>query len=157
MLRKIVVSLFVLIALFGCDEKSSQTSKPSEPVKRVWIFAQFNVPEEGDQIESYWYYGRITDAMYQDLSSNNISEGFIRLADVHFWGNDDKVHPYEDEEFTGEMLFKIEDLRKVTLVKRLPVMEDQHERNIEKLAPEEEPEPETSEKTDEEQVLKKHS
>ncbi len=88
--------------------------------RRVWVFAQFNVPEENDKIDSYYYYGKMSYKLYKSISNNKIHQGFIYLDDVKYWGNDDLIHNYADGEHEGDLVFRIEDIRRLKLVKTAP-------------------------------------
>ena len=131
--RIFAVSILICLFLSGCKTETKHQTEATQPQKHIWVFAQFNVPEENDKIDSYWYYGRMPESLYLEIAANRKQQGFVALTQVHYWGNDDAVHPYEDEEYEGEMLFRIEDLRKVTRVKRLPGIPEQHDRDLEKI------------------------
>jgi len=131
MLRTLFLVLLFSFSLTGCGQDAqAPVTMPAEPDTQIWVYTQFNVPEEGQALESYWYYGRMSKALYQKLYTNKVDSGFMRLTDVHYW-SDSAIYPYEDDDYQGEMLFKIEDLRKINVVKRLPVIEEQHELTVE--------------------------
>ncbi|MFC3094228.1 hypothetical protein DRW07_14930 [Alteromonas sediminis] len=130
MLRTLFLVLTLSVLLIGCNQETQNPPAPTPPEKLIWVFSQFNVPEEDQAMESYWYYGRMSETLYKAIYANEVDKGFLRLTDVHYW-SDNAVHPYEDDTYQGEMLFKIEDLRKINVVKRLPVVEEQHELTVE--------------------------
>ncbi len=88
----------------------------------TWAFLQFNVPEENDKNESYYYFGKISGSLYEKINSNTISSGFIHLEDVRYWGEDDLVHEYADDEYSGDLLFRIEHLVRVKVLKMDPLL-----------------------------------
>ncbi|WP_250657527.1 hypothetical protein [Alkalimarinus coralli] len=138
------VIIFVLAAfLSGCniaDELCASDAVADK--KQLWVFMQFNVPEEGEKIESYYYFGKISGSLYEKISSNAKSSGFVKLEDVRYWGEDDLVHEYRDNEYTGELVFKIEHLARVKVLKMDPMLGFK-ESELDDAAPVVEPEGET--------------
>lgn len=107
-----------LLSLVGCKQTiSGAIAKPgANKAEKVWIFAQFNVPEEGEKIESYYYYGLITQSLYKEIKENRAGNAFITLEKVRYWGKEGKIHEYADNEFSGEIVFRVEDIRKIQLI-----------------------------------------
>ena len=127
MVRYILTLVFLAFTIQSCS--SEEVSQFSDR-KTIWVFAQFNVPEEKNQIDTFWYYGRISKPLYDKFSTNKIQQGFILLRDVHYWGNDDLIHQYKDDENTGELLFKIEDIKRMRRVHTLPKNSEEHTENL---------------------------
>lgn len=122
---KIIASLFfscvVLLLLTACNvEEETGALVTMEDNDRVWVFIQFNVPEEGDKIDGYYYYGRVSKRQYSAISANKLTSGFILLKDTRYWGNDDIIHAYADFEDTGDLVFRIEDIRYIRLMRAEP-------------------------------------
>ena len=90
--------------------------------ERVWAFLQVNVPEEESGVESYYYFAQISETLYQGVSQNQILEGFILLENVRYWGTDDLIYDYKDIEYAGEIVFRIEDIKRISLVNKEPVV-----------------------------------
>jgi|TARA_B100000745_G_scaffold277906_1_gene208595 hypothetical protein len=104
----------------ACNSEEIDAFKANMDDKQVWVFIQFNVPEENDAIESYYYYGQISGSIYRSISNNKLSRGFILLENVKYWGSDDIIHDFADLENTGEMVFRIEDIKRINLVRKAP-------------------------------------
>ncbi|OUR98047.1 hypothetical protein A9Q81_12365 [Gammaproteobacteria bacterium 42_54_T18] len=83
---------------------------------------QFNVPEEGGEIGSYYYYGNISKELYEKISSNKIKRGFMLLEKVRYWGDDDLVHEYRDKEYSGDLVFRIENLVRIRGINGDPLL-----------------------------------
>ena len=129
MMRKAIgVSLVLAMTMVmpGCDTRSEvQTVKLSPPTPRkVWVFMQINVPEEGNTIEDYYYYARIPQSTYDDIKRNTIARGFLTLEDVRYYGDDKQYHYYRDEDSSGELVFRIEDIKRIELLRKAPLMKD---------------------------------
>ena len=123
-MKKVVVGI-ILMFILGCDIQSEVTAYNAvEDEHKVWIFAQFNTPYEGDdgdtKLDSYYYYGKVSESLFNLVKNNELHKGYILLEEVRYWGTDDKVYEYRDEEYSGEILFRIEDLVKVNLVHTPP-------------------------------------
>ncbi|KZN45392.1 hypothetical protein [Pseudoalteromonas luteoviolacea] len=119
---KFIFLTLLMLAILGCsplDEFSAL--KKLNDAERVWVFAQFNVPEEGGEIESYYYYGEVSKPLYESISNNEIGSGFILMSKVKYWGDDDLIHDYDNKETSGELVFRIEHIATVNLINTPPV------------------------------------
>jgi len=134
--------LSLLAACNAQDELTAASTITSS--KRVWVHAQLNVPEEGDVIDSYWYYGRVPEQLVDLISANEIKQGYISFEDVKYWGNDDKLYDYEDDNFTGELVFRIEHIEKLTVLKQEPDFSGQSNEDSDQTPQEETEQEETS-------------
>lgn len=119
---KNIISIFiVLIFLSGCrasDESYALSSINDKDL--AWVFIQFNVPEEKDDSETYYLYGKISKELLSKISNNQIAQGFIFLQSVRYWGNDDTITAYRDGENSGDLVYRIEDIRRIKLVRKEP-------------------------------------
>jgi hypothetical protein len=112
----------VLFLLIGCDAKSEVSALSAMgDEEKVWVFAQFNVREDKDGMDSYYYYGMVSKNIYQAIRRNKIHGGFILLERVKYWGDDDLIYEYKDRDFSGEIVFRIEDLVRIRLVRNEPI------------------------------------
>jgi hypothetical protein len=115
----VLIALFVLSACNVRDE--AQTVVDNSDPQKVWVFTQINVPEEDGGMETFYYYGRVSKKLFARIKDNTVTRGFLFLADVHYYDSeDDKVHPYEDKQREGELVFRIEDVKRFELLKRAP-------------------------------------
>ena len=71
-------------------------------------------------IEDYYYFAQINESLYEKITDHRIKQGFIVLDNVRYWTNDDTIKSIGDEIYDDEMLFRIEDIRKIDLVKNEP-------------------------------------
>lgn len=111
----------MLVILVGCNVPDEvQALDANVGPKKVWIFVQFNVPEEGDQIETYYYYAKISERLLDRISTNAIESGFILMEDVRYWGDGDLLYAYRDIESSGELIFRIEDIAKLEPIRVEP-------------------------------------
>ena len=120
-MKTTLLLLTLTLALGGCrldDETLALEANAKE--EQVWAFIQFNVPEEDDGLESFYYYGKVSKSLYQLISANRLQSGFVRLQEMHYWGDDDLIHAYSDLQNSGEMVFRIEDIRSIKLVRKAP-------------------------------------
>ncbi len=120
-LKAVIVVLAVLLS--GCDLVEELCAVEAEiEGPRVWAFMQFNVPEEGGEIGSYYYYGNISKELYEKINSNTIKRGFMLLEKVRYWGDDDLVHEYKDKEYSGNLVFRVEDLVRIKGINSDPLL-----------------------------------
>ncbi|MBZ9611869.1 hypothetical protein [Rheinheimera maricola] len=120
---KLVGGLLIAVFLQGCNVANEiKTLSDNVEDEKVWAFIQFNVPEEGNDVESYYYFAEISKPLLQSINNNSVSSGFIFLQNVRYWGSNDVIHEYKDKENTGDILFRIEDIRKLKTVNDAPVI-----------------------------------
>ena len=118
---KYIVGLVILLSLSACNPGDEvEAAKEFQDGKKIWIFAQINVPKEDNTIEDYYYFARINESLYEKIKDHRIKQGFIVLDNVRYWTNDDTIESIGDEIYADEMVFRIEDIRKIDLVKSEP-------------------------------------
>lgn len=121
---RIAMMVWIAVILQGCniDSEYRALHAMGNDGERVWAFLQVNVQEEEDGVESYYYFAQISQTIYQGISRNELSEGFLLLENVRYWGNDDLIYDYKDIEYSGEIVFRIEDVQRISLINSEPVV-----------------------------------
>ncbi len=110
-----------LLFLSACKPGDEiEAAREMQDGKKIWIFAQLNVPEENNEIEDYYYFAQINESLYEKIKTHRIKQGFIVLQNVRYWSKTDEIKSIADEIYSDEMLFRIEDIRKIDLVKNEP-------------------------------------
>ena len=118
---KFIVGFLMLTLLSACNMRDEvEAAKELQDGKKIWIFAQLNVPKEDNTIEDYYYFARINESLYKKIKDHRIKQGFITFQNVRYWTNDDTIQSIGDEIYADEMVFRIEDIRKIDLVKSEP-------------------------------------
>lgn len=116
----LVVGLVLLLSACFLEEEVV-VAKENFNTKKVWVFAQINVPRKGGDVEDYFYYGKVSKSLYKKIANNEVSSGFILFDDAMYWGNDDIIYSYNSDENEGELIFRIEHTVKIDLVDKAPV------------------------------------
>lgn len=118
-----LVLLLATLTLAGCRaEEEAKALQAKVSKEQVWTFIHFNVPEEDEGMESYYYFGQIPKSIYQLISTNSLESGFVHVQNMHYWGNDDLIYSYRDQQNNGDMIFRIEDIQTIKLVRKAPVV-----------------------------------
>lgn len=118
---KMLLGLLAVAVLSACNPSDEiEAAKEFQDGKKIWIFAQVNVPKEDNTIEDYYYFAQINESLYNKIKNQRIKQGFIVFQNVRYWSNDDTIKSIGDEIYDDEMLFRIEDIRKIDLVKKEP-------------------------------------
>lgn len=120
-MKGVYLSIIIIMFLSGCNLDEAYAVKDNASHKKVWVFVQFNVPFKGGSVEDYYYYGKVSLPLYERIKTNQINAGFILLDDVKYWGKDDLIYDFADGESEGEIVFRIEDIRKMDLVHKKPI------------------------------------
>ena len=125
-----------LLVLTGFNSEDLFTHiKQSIDEDTIWVYAQINIPEKDDSIETYYYQGRIKQDIYNLIIDGSLKEGFILFRDIRYF-DDYTVKKLENGSNTGDILFRMEHIVKVDLLKGDPlILENSRE------APESELEP----------------
>ena len=119
---KYLFLIIILSSIFGCGaEQEARALTANIDDEKIWVFAQFNVKTGTDELKPYYYYAQIAKSTYQGISKNKLEKGFILLENVKYWGDNDLIYNHADGENTGEMVFRIEDITKIAVVKIEPV------------------------------------
>lgn len=120
---RFITTVILLMVIAGCDLIDEMNAlNATDDNEKVWVFTQFNITEENEGLESYYYFGEVSKTTYDGISSNRLKSGFILLENAKYWGNDDKVYAYKDEENSGEIIFRIKDIRRMKLVNGEPAL-----------------------------------
>lgn len=113
--------ILTALAISGCNiESESSAFQANLTQPKLWTFIQFNVPEEDGKSEDYYYYGNISKNLYEKISANELESGFLLMEDVKYWGNDDIIHDYRDSENSGDLVFRIEDIKRISRLNKEP-------------------------------------
>lgn len=113
--------ILIALTISGCNIESEATAFQANSTQpKIWTFIQFNVPEEGGKSEDYYYYASISKSLYEKISANELESGFLLMEDVKYWGNDDVIHDYRDRENSGELVFRIEDIKRISRLNKEP-------------------------------------
>ena len=112
-LRKKIFDFRIILLLVISPLAACQVDQPSKQDQAlVWVFCQFNIPQEDNEIETNWYFGSVSKDLYNKITNNELDKGFITLADVHYWTDteefEDVIEYYEDDYYTGTLSFRIE-------------------------------------------------
>jgi hypothetical protein len=115
--------LAILFTLSACDlEEKLFPKQPFEDGPKIWTFIQYHVPEKEGGFEDYYYFGLVNENLYQKIKRHEIKDGLIFMEQVKYWNTEDVIESYEDEIYSDEMAFRIEDIIKFELVKKEPVV-----------------------------------
>tara|TARA_B110000196_G_C20927007_1_gene558089 strand:- start:94 stop:528 length:435 start_codon:yes stop_codon:yes gene_type:complete len=119
---KNIVMLCIVMILSGCNVQSeAETAYSNITESRVWVFTHFNVPAEGGALESYYYYGSVSESLYNAIGRNELKGGFIQLKEISFWGDGDLIYDYKDREHSGDRIFRIEHIASIRQIPSRPI------------------------------------
>jgi hypothetical protein len=121
MYKKTLV-LLVIILLSACNLEDKIFPKQGfTEGEKIWTFIQYHVPGKEGDIEDYYYFGLVNKILYEKIKNHEIKDGLIFMEKVKYWNTEDVIESYEDEIYSGEMAFRIEDIVRIELVKKEPV------------------------------------
>lgn len=120
-MKKFITLGLFLILLQGCNLEQELTAiNGNLDDEKIWVWAQINVPEEGDKIDTYYYFGKASKTLFNGIADNSIKTGFILLKDIRYWNDDSVIEEYDDEIDDDVMVFRIENIVHIIKMKRTP-------------------------------------
>jgi hypothetical protein len=113
---KKVLFLFVLSTLcFSCLDLKYDTQQ------RVWVYVEIETTMLKDTSD-YFYYGQIKRTIVDKIDKNEKAKGLFTLSRVRYFNDNDLLEVYEDRDTEGSIILRIEDISKVQLFKRDPLL-----------------------------------
>ena len=112
------IGCLIVLTLSGCTPQPEQASTHQTPSE--WVFVHFNVLEL-ERPKSYFYYAKVSRERLATLTTPEGSRGFIRLHDVKYWDDQQRIQNYRDGENSGELVFNLKDLVRLSVVHQAPV------------------------------------
>lgn len=111
-----ILSFYLLLAftLLSCDFGSDKQKE------KQWVFAEIVTESKTDTTE-YFYFGQMNKSVIDEIDNDLDRKGMFKLSNVRLWNNDNLLETYEDEQLSGDLLFKIEDVEELTLYKDDPI------------------------------------
>lgn len=120
-MKKIIAMLTILAMLTACRASDEMYALETfEDTQVSWAFIQFLVPEDNGETETYYLYGQVSKRLLDKIANNKIAHGFIFLKNVRYWGDNDTIREYQDGENTGELVYRIEDIRRIKMIRTEP-------------------------------------
>ena len=113
-MKKWFVLVLALLLLQACNLRDEASALEELDVNDpVWVFAQINVPAENNGLETYYYYGQVNESLYNKIANGKLKSGFINLRNVRYWNSQDTIEEYSDPVDGNDMVFRIEDIRRI--------------------------------------------
>ena len=98
----------------------SKYNKTISNEHKIWSFIEFQVPNTQGILEDYYYFGLVSEDLYEKIKSHQVKDGLIFMESVRYWNNDDVIESYDDEIYSDELAFRIEHIVKFERVKKEP-------------------------------------
>ena len=106
----------MVILSFGSCDLVELDSKPKE---KQWVYIELSTISKTDTTD-YFLYGQINKSIINKID-NDDSEGLFLISKARFMNDDKMLELYEDEEYSGELVFKIQDIEEIKLYNDDPV------------------------------------
>lgn len=108
--------LFLCVLNLSCTEKEN-----SEPAKeKQWVYVEL-VTKSPTVTTDYFYFGQVNTSIINTIEEVECKNQFFTLYNIRYWNNDDLLQTYEDEQFSGNKVFKIQDIQEITPHKIDPI------------------------------------
>ena len=118
MIRKTILLKLIALVIFSfgsCDlvELDSKTKE------KQWVYIELSTISKTDTVD-YFFYGQINKSIIKKID-NDDSEGLFLLSKARFVNDDDFLELYKDEKYSGELVFKLQDVEEIRLYNDDPV------------------------------------
>lgn len=122
-MTRLFLVLLSLLMLQACNVRNEAGAIEELNTKNpVWVFAHFNVHSEKDGLDTYYYFGQVNESLYNKIANNKLNSGFILMRNVRFWNDNNTIEAYSDPVDGNNLLFRIEDIRRLRKSKTEPVV-----------------------------------
>ena len=126
-----------MVLLSACDQMTMSAKSYENSHKKIWTYVEIESKGESSDYR-YFLFGEMKENLFNDISNNVIESGFFMLASVKYYDNNNVVANYSDDLYTGNMVFRIEDIQMIKKMKKAPLIgiganEATEELGIEKL------------------------
>ncbi len=113
----LLLSLFVMLA--SCDQMKLSANSYENSQKTIWTYVETKSDETESQYR-YHLFGQMKESLFYEISNNVIESGFFMLSSVKYYDNNNLVAEYADDQYTGNLVFRIEDIQMIKQMKKAP-------------------------------------
>ncbi len=114
--QKIII-YSVALACIACNLDST---KSNAHIEKQWAYFELTTESKTDTSE-YFYYAQINKSLLHDIETNPEKKGLFTLSNIRFVNDDGLLELYEDSILSGDIIFRIKDIREIILYKDDPV------------------------------------
>ena len=136
-MKYIVLILSIVVLLSACDQMTNSAKSYENSHKKIWTYVEVKSEDESSDYR-YFLFGEMKENLFIDISNNVIESGFFMLESVKYYDNNNLVANYANDLYTGNLVFRIEDIQMIKKMKKAPLIgieadEATEELDIEKL------------------------
>ncbi|GGD27006.1 hypothetical protein [Flavobacterium orientale] len=116
-----IFTIVLTLSLTSCNKPtpSEEQPIPETDTYNQWVYITIETVLTRDTT-TYFYYGKINDQVMKRLNKGN-ETGHFTLKDIRYLDNDDLLELYEDEFTTGDLIFRVQDIARIQLLKKDPI------------------------------------
>lgn len=120
-MKNIILCVSIIVLLSACDQMKMSANSYENSQKTVWTYVE--IESDGKSTDyRYFLFGEMKESLFNDISNNVIESGFFMLASVKYYDNNNVVANYSDDLYTGNMVFRIEDIQIIKKMKKTPLI-----------------------------------
>lgn len=109
----------ILLLSYILSVYTPENTLVSEEEKQwVWIEVKVELPRD---TSDYFYYGQINKSLIEKINSDEEKEGLFMLSKIRYWNNNDLLERFENTEYSGSKVFKIQSINQLILSKGDPI------------------------------------
>lgn len=98
---------------------------------RTWVYVELETVTF-DDTTNYYYFGQMKQDLLESFDKVQELKGLFTLTNVRYYGDNDIVTLYSDERDKGLLIFKIDDIVKIDVLNRDPMLDNEQDVSPEK-------------------------
>ena len=136
-MKNIILCFSIVVLLSACDPMKMSANSYENSHKKIWTYVEIESNGESSDYR-YFLFGEMKENLFNDISNNVVESGFFMLESVKYYDRNNLVTNYSDNLYTGNLVFRIEDIQIIKKMKKAPPIgigadEATEELDIEKL------------------------
>lgn len=118
-MNKVILCFALAFMLSACEPMKMSARSYENCQNTLWVYIE--IQSNGNESDyRYFLFGEMKESLLNDISNNVIESGFFMLSSVKYYDNNNLVANYADDEYTGNMVFRIEDIQMIKKMKKAP-------------------------------------
>jgi len=113
----IIVLVFSIFMFHSCDNFENNLNKKGQS---EWVYLEIKTIMNKDTSYSF-IYGQISKSIVKKIKENKNAEGLFLLENARYVNDDNLLQLYEDENDSGVLGFRIENIKYIEFYKRDPM------------------------------------
>ncbi|MGJ8663034.1 MAG: hypothetical protein ACSHWU_05250 [Marinicella sp.] len=118
-MKNIILFLVLVVFLSACEPMKMSAKSYENSQNTLWTYVEIQSDSDTSDYR-YYLFGEMKENLFNDISNNAIESGFFMLSSVKYYDSNNLVANYSDDLYTGNLVFRIEDITMIKKMKKAP-------------------------------------